>query len=206
MKTFLMLLTLFLLSGPVAGQPAASAASERQEDSSVTAQQAAITARFAAVNTIESRFTQEKHMALLDKPVTSEGLFYFEKPGRIRWQYTKPFQNGFLIDGKKTYRLEKDQKEEQKNPMAYNLAAQLLAWLTFDLETLSKQYSVQFTPQGVILTPLKEGFISQITVTFSATNPQALSRVEIAETGGDKTVLRFINPKTNQKLPAEAFK
>ncbi len=206
MKTFLMLLTLFLLSGLVAGQPAASAASERQEDSSVTAQQAAITARFAAVNTIESRFTQEKHMALLDKPVTSEGLFYFEKPGRIRWQYTKPFQNGFLIDGKKTYRLEKDQKEEQKNPMAYNLAAQLLAWLTFDLETLSKQYSVQFTPQGVILTPLKEGFISQITVTFSATNPQALSRVEIAETGGDKTVLRFINPKTNQKLPAEAFK
>ena len=206
MKTFLMLLTLFLLSGPVAGQPAASAASERQEDSSVTAQQAAITARFAAVNTIESRFTQEKHMALLDKPVTSEGLFYFEKPGRIRWQYTKPFQNGFLIDGKKTYRLEKDQKEEQKNPMAYNFAAQLLAWLTFDLETLSKQYSVQFTPQGVILTPLKEGFISQITVTFSATNPQALSRVEIAETSGDKTVLRFINPKTNQKLPAEAFK
>ena len=206
MKSFVMVLTLFLFSVPLAGQAEDLSAKASQEGSSISAQQAAITARFAAVNTIESRFTQEKHMALLDKPVTSEGLFYFEKPGRIRWQYTKPFQNGFLIDGKKTYRLEKDQKEEQKNPMAYNLAAQLLAWLTFDLETLSKQYSVQFTPQGVILTPLKEGFISQITVTFSATNPQALSRVEIAETGGDKTVLRFINPKTNQKLPAEAFK
>ena len=98
MKSFVMVLTLFLFSVPLAGQAEDLSASASQETSSVSAQQAAITARFAAVNTIESRFTQEKHMALLDEPVTSEGIFYFEKPGRIRWQYTKPFQNGFLIE------------------------------------------------------------------------------------------------------------
>lgn len=205
MKSFVMVLTLFLFSVPLAGQAEDLSAKASQEGSSVSAQQAAITARFAAVNTIESRFTQEKHMALLDEPVTSEGIFYFEKPGRIRWQYTKPFQNGFLIDGPTTYRLEKDKKEEQKNPLAHNLAVQLLAWLTFDLDALSKQYSVQFMQQGVVLTPLKDGFIERITVTFSTQNPQALAGVEIAEVGGDKTILRFINPKTNQKLPKEAF-
>ncbi len=165
----------------------------------------AVTARFATVNTIESRFTQQKFMALLEEPVTSEGVFYFEKPSRIRWQYTKPFQNGFLIADGVTYRLEKDKKEEQKNPLAHNIAAQLLAWLTFDLEALSKQYAVEFTADGVVLTPLKKGFINRIKVTFSAQNPQALSKVEILENGGDKTVLRFTHPKTNHKLPAEAF-
>lgn len=197
MKFALSLFFSFLCFGPVlAQQPAA--------DSSVPDKEA-VAARFAAVNTIESRFTQQKFMALLEEPVTSEGVFYFEKPSRIRWQYTKPFQNGFLIADGVTYRLEKDKKEEQKNPLAHNIAGQLLAWLTFDLEALSKQYAVEFTADGVILTPLKKGLINQITVTFSAQNKQALSRVEILENGGDKTVLRFTHPKTNQKLPAEAF-
>ena len=89
MKFALSLFFSFLCFGPVlAQQPAA--------DSSVPDKEA-VTARFAAVNTIESRFTQQKFMALLEEPVTSEGVFYFEKPSRIRWQYTKPFQNGFLI-------------------------------------------------------------------------------------------------------------
>lgn len=167
---------------------------------------AQIAARFAAVNTIESRFTQQKYMALLDEPVTSEGVFYFQKPGRIRWQYTQPFQNGFLIVDGTSYRLEKDKKEKQTSPLASNMAAQMLAWLTFDLEALSKQYSLAFTENGVVLTPLKEGFLKQIEVEFSKQNPQALSRVEIQEAGGDKTVLSFHNPKTNQPLAAEVFK
>lgn len=180
---------------PARRAPAAEAADGREE----------IAARFGAVNTIESRFTQEKHMALLDAPVTSEGFFYFQKPGRIRWQYEKPFQNGFLIKDGKTFRLEKDKKEEQKNPMAQNVAAQLMMWLTFDLPALSKQYAVEFAPRGVTLTPLKDGLIKRISVTFDEQNPQALSRVEMDEAGGDKTVLRFLSPKTNAPLPPGAF-
>lgn len=166
---------------------------------------AQIAARFAAVNTIETRFTQEKHMALLEEPVHSEGVFYFQKPGRIRWQYTKPFQNGFLIIGDKTYHLEKDQKEEQKNPLAYNIASQMLVWITFDLEKLSKQYKVTPRENGVVLVPLSKGIIERIEVTFAVENPQALSKVEVIETTQDKTVLHFINPKTNQPLAPEVF-
>ncbi len=166
---------------------------------------AEIAARFGAVTSIESRFTQEKHMALLDAPVTSEGFFYFQKPGRIRWQYEKPFQNGFLIKDGKTFRLEKGKKEEQKNPMAQNVAAQLLTWLTFDLPALSKQYAVEFTPDGVTLTPLADGLVKRIAVTFDPQNPQALSRVEMDEAGRDKTVLIFLSPKTNVPLPPGAF-
>lgn len=36
-------------------------------------------ARFAAVDTIHSRFVQEKRMALLTEPVVSEGVFSFQK-------------------------------------------------------------------------------------------------------------------------------
>ncbi len=200
-KRLISVLCVLFCSLPLAALASGPAAPAPQDT-----QKAQIAARFAAVNTIESSFTQQKYMALLDEPVTSEGVFYFQKPGRIRWQYKKPFQNGFLIVDGVTYRLEKDKKEKQSSPLSSNMAAQMLAWLTFDLETLSKQYTLNFTPDGVILTPQKEGFLKQIEVVFSKQNPQALSRVEIQETGGDKTVLIFHNPKTNQKLPAEAFK
>lgn len=198
MNKLLIALCVLLLT-PAFAAPVTNPAPQEQ-------QKAQIAARFAAVNTIESRFTQQKYMALLDEPVTSEGVFYFQKPGRIRWQYTQPFQNGFLIVDGTSYRLEKDKKEKQTSPLASNMAVQMLAWLTFDLEALSKQYSLAFTENGVVLTPLKEGFLKQIEVEFSKQNPQALSRVEIQEAGGDKTVLSFHNPKTNQPLAAEVFK
>lgn len=166
-------------------------------------------ARFAAVDTIHSRFVQEKRMALLTEPVVGEGVFSFQKnPARIRWEYTKPFQNGFVIDGEYTFRLEKGVKKAVKGVMARNIAAQMLVWLAFDLPTLSKTYSVTFFDGGAVLKPLsdKNRMLEQITVWFAPDNPQALSKIEMAEPGGDSTMLLFLDTETNRPLPQDAFK
>lgn len=165
--------------------------------------------RFAEVNTIQSRFVQEKRMALLTEPVVSEGVFSFQKtPSRIRWEYTSPFQNGFIIDGDKTFRLEKGVKKAVKGVMARNIAAQMLVWLAFDLETLSKTYSVSHFDGGVTLKPLSDTnrMLEQITVWFSPDNPRALSKIEMAEPGGDSTTLLFSDTQINGSLPQDAFK
>lgn len=202
-KAFLSVLcAVFFIAGASYAQAPASAVKPAAANEEASRD---ITARFGAVNTIQSRFVQEKRLSMLKEPVVSEGFFIFQKPSDIRWEYEKPFQSGFLISNGKTYRLEDGRKTLQKNPMAAGVAAQLLAWLTFDLHALSKQYAVSFFEGGVTLVPSGNSPVVKITAWFSAENPQALSRVQMDERGGDQTVLTFLNPLINQPLLPEAF-
>lgn len=167
-----------------------------------------IISRFGAVKTIHSRFTQEKHLALLAEPVESEGIFSFEKnPARLRWEYTEPFQNGFLMDGDKTFRLEKGVKKQVKGVMSRNVAAQMLIWLTFDLKALSETYDLSYFEGGVALSP-KNGnnrLLEKITVWFAKDNPQALSEIRMDEPGGDYTLLKFSDTQINTTLSKDTF-
>ena len=166
-----------------------------------------VVARFAAVQTLTSDFVQEKHMALLSAPVVSKGRFAFTKnPAQIRWEYTEPFQNGFLLTEGKTYRLEKGNKKLVKNLLSKNIAVQIMMWLTFDLTELSKAHIISFFEGGVVLAPKeKTSGLEKITAWFSEENPQALSRIRLDESGGDYTLLSFENSKINAPLAKELF-
>lgn len=186
-----------LASAPLWAQAAQKSAHEQE-----------IIARFGAVETLQSNFTQEKHLTLLSEPVASKGKFLFaKKSAQLRWEYTEPFQNGFLMDGGQTYRLEKGIKKTVKGVMARNTAAQMLVWLTFDLKTLGETYDIAYFDGGVTLTPKndKNRLLDKITVWFSKENPQALSEIRMDEPGGDYTLLKFYNTKVNGPLPKDAF-
>ena len=163
--------------------------------------------RFASVQTLSASFTQEKHMSLLEQPVTSAGYFAFSKdPAKIRWEYTEPFQNGFLMSEGKTFRLEEGIKKPVKNAMSSHIAAQMMMWLSFDLTELSKNYEVEYFERGVMLYPKgKITVLQKITAWFSTENPQALEKIRLDEPGGDYTLLRFLNPQINQPLKKELF-
>lgn len=179
-------------------------AQENAADNSVAQD---ITNRFKAVETLQSDFVQEKHMTLLSEPVISKGYLAFSKnPAQIRWEYTEPFHNGFLLTGAKTFRLEKGTKTPVKNSMARNLATQMMMWLTFDLTELAKTYEVDFFDGGVTLTPkTPNAALEKITAWFSSKNPQALEKIRLDELGGDYTLLLFQNPQINTSLAKELF-
>ena len=180
--------------------------SRAQENKSVPTVQE-IAARFAAVQTLSSNFVQEKHMTLLTEPVVSSGKFAFSKhPAQIRWEYTTPFQHGFLLTGGKTFRLEKGNKTPVKNTLSRNIAAQMLVWLTFDLEELAKTYEITVFDGGVMLTPkVSITPLEKITAWFSAQNSQVLEKIRLDEPGGDFTQLIFENPQLNSPLAKELF-
>ena len=167
----------------------------------------AVVDRFAAVQTLQSSFVQEKHLALLNSPIISTGQFAFSKnPAQIRWEYMTPLQNGFLLTDGKTYRLEKGAKKLVNSALSKNIAVQMMTWLTFDLPELSKTYEVSFFDGGVELAPKEKTVgLEKITAWFSVENPQALSRIRLDEPGGDYTLLRFENTQINISLAKELF-
>lgn len=209
MKKLLFALPLFLCTVLWAQEtPAPAPQAQDSAAKSADAYAQEIISRFGAVETLQSKFTQEKHLTLLTEPVESKGAFAFSKQGaQLRWEYTEPFQNGFLMDGGKTYRLEKGVKKTVKGVMSRNVAAQMLVWLTFDLKTLAETYDISYFEGGVTLTPNndKNRLLDKITVWFAKDNPQALSEIRMDEPGGDYTLLRFYDTHINGPLPKDAF-
>jgi outer membrane lipoprotein-sorting protein len=165
--------------------------------------------QFGKVTTIQSRFTQENHLSLLTEPVTSEGKFVFQKnPSLLRWEYTKPFENGFLMTAEKSYRLEKGQKKELKGALLSTIISQMQTWLTLDIKELQKKYRIAQTEGMLVFTPLSDDTqsISQITLWFTSEELPRVTKLELAEPTGDKTVLYFTDTMLNKEISAESVK
>ena len=59
--------------------------------------------QISTVQMLQSHFTEEKHLSLLNEPIQSEGTLSFNKnTQQLRWQYQKPFEKTFLKISKST--------------------------------------------------------------------------------------------------------
>jgi hypothetical protein len=45
------------------------------------------------ITSIRADFTQEKHMPILQKPLISKGMLYYQLPDSLRWEYTNPIRS-----------------------------------------------------------------------------------------------------------------
>ena len=167
---------------------------------------------FAAVNTIESKFTISKYLSIADKPLISGGRFYFQRPDKLYWEYEMPYSYGFLIFGDRVSSWEeKDGKREvkdiTKHPAAKEMAAQLHTFVSMDMDKISKIYEIEYIEDGIILYPKnksKKQMVRDIKIYF-AKDIIAVREVVISERAGDKTIIIFTDTKIDETLPQNAF-
>src|SRR5271163_278898 len=94
---FLILLAaLTAFSAPADPPPAAAAAPVLQ----------ALQQKMASVRSIYLEFTQERQLKLFAEPLKSEGVMLIERPDRIRWETTAPYQSVLLGDQKSVAQFE----------------------------------------------------------------------------------------------------
>ena len=60
-----------------------------------------IKAAAAKVNTIESNFSQVKHVGGMTRDLSSTGIFRYKKSNRVRFDYTLPFKYQLVVNGDK---------------------------------------------------------------------------------------------------------
>ena len=168
-----------------------------------------LAAQLAQVKTAQSFFTEEKHLSLFTAPVTSEGIFIFDKTAqKLRWEYQKPFAKGFVIEGQKVFSVREGKKTPVKNALGKNMAAQMMVWLTLDMKALAKTYRVTQQEDKLIFIPLTPNeVIDNITVWIEQRENDLprVSAVKMTEKNGDFTLLRFTQCVLNGKIGAEAF-
>lgn len=154
------------------------------------------------LRTVRAAFKQEKRTELLDRPVRSEGKFYFKSPAGVRWEYDKTMV--VIYDGESLYIYYSELDEAEK----INGAGGFVGPLGFDLGLLRKEFDIKASgKQGrsiLSLRPKKDMPFELMEMVFAggAAFPE---EVRIIEENGDRTVITFFNVETNVDVPDSMF-
>jgi len=173
-----------------------------------------VQAKAGQVQSIQAKFTQEKKLSIVKKPLVSQGIFAFQRPKMLRWEYLSPVRSGFVVNGDAGTRWNELSGETknftvQKDPVMQIVSDQILLWTTLDLDALSKmfQIDVESDSPAVLRLTRHEGEqspIRGIRITF-APDDSSIAAIEILENDNDSTTLRFYDTQLNAPLDPALF-
>ncbi|MBA4393150.1 MAG: hypothetical protein C0407_06330, partial [Desulfobacca sp.] len=162
---------------------------------------------------VKADFLQKRVLPILTKPLLSEGKFFYEASGSLRWEYLSPIRSVMLQKGEtiKLYQFSEGQWKPELTPTVEArrmVLAEISRWFQgrFDESKVFKHLFSPGPPARIILTP-REGidkFIHRIEIVLSAKSG-VIDRVEIEEPGGSRTTMEFKKVEINSKIPAERF-
>lgn len=165
-------------------------------------------AQFTQVVTSPSRAGQAP------RAKTSGGGFEFQRPGKFRFDYRKPFAQTLLADGQTLWLhdVELNQVTARKQSQALGSTPAALLTAASDLQALKADF--QFTPepdrdglQWVRATPQSpDGQIRSVMVGLrtTPTGPE-LAVLDVQDSLGQRSVLTFSAFEINPVLPANTF-
>ena len=171
---------------------------------------------FARAQSVASEFVQERHLSLFEEPLRSSGWLCFQRPGRIRWETTLPYQSILVCDGAGVAQFEWLNHRWQKLDLGLKEALrQSLAEISLMMEGryLDRQQAYEFSINRgkdeivLTLTPKVEGarrLIAAIEVHLPP-DLQGTRQVVLREPNGDFTSIRFTKQTMNAALPPESF-
>ena len=140
----------------------------------------------------------------------SSGSFAFQRPGRFKFVYQKPFEQTIVADGKTLWLYDADLNQVTQRAQEKALGSTPAALLASapDLAALRAEFTLENAPdegglQWVLARPkAKDGQLASVRVGFAG---QELAALEILDSFGQRSLIRFTGMQLNPALPAEAF-
>jgi outer membrane lipoprotein-sorting protein len=164
------------------------------------------------IQTIRADFVQEKHLSILSRPLVSRGVFYYQAPNSLRWEYTSPVRSILLMHNGAVTRYTQTDKglvqESQMDAKGIEIILQEIAlWLGGRFSD-DPAFAATLEPgRKIVLRPKEEGFskmIQHIDLSLSDT-PGIIKSVSIYEGPDSYTRLVFTNTAINEKIEEALF-
>ena len=137
---------------------------------------------------------------------TSSGQFEFLRPGRFRFNYTKPFEQLIVADGVKVWIFDADLNQASSRKLAQALGATPAALLTgasLDADFVLTAQPAKDGLDWALATPkAKDGPFQGMRVGFKGRELQA---VEVIDSFGQRSLLQFSRFEANVVLDASRF-
>lgn len=140
----------------------------------------------------------------------SSGSFEFQRPGRFKFAYKKPFEQTIVADGQTLWLYDVDLNQVTQRPQAQALGTTPAALLASapNLSALKAEFTLESAPEqdGLqwvqALPKAKDGQLKSVRVGFSG---EQLAALDIVDSFGQRSQIRFTGMQTNAALPASTF-
>ncbi len=154
-----------------------------------------------------AEFTQTVTSPDGKKKKSSSGSFEFSRPNRFRFAYLKPFEQTIVADGEQVWIYDADLNQVSKRRFSQALGSTPAALLAggsleqdFDLSGLPVRDGLEWAEARP---KAKDGAFQSVRVGFKGKD---LAALEIIDSFGQKSMLRFDRFAANAPVAAEAFK
>ena len=167
----------------------------------------------ATTHSAQANFTQEVLDQNGKRIQSASGIMQFQRPGKFRWTYQKPYEQIIVGDGAKFWLYDADLNQVTVKKLDTALGSSPAALLSGSNEiervfTLTESGNrdgmewLQATPKG----QEKKGQDSSFKKILMAFDAQGeLAAMELSDMFGHKTVLRFSAMKRNPNIPEQQF-
>ena len=168
-----------------------------------------LTAQLQAPKTVQGRFTQQKHLRTLAKPVTTSGRFALRPGHGLFWHLQKPFELRLRVRRDGISRQDAS-GAWKSNGSQSTQAAQVklfMAVLGGDTAELQRHFTLKLSGSAgswqLLLLP-KTVVMKQVFENITISGDKLVRRIELKEKQGDRTVMQFEQLQTDQALDAAA--
>ena len=142
---------------------------------------------------------------------TSSGTFAFQRPGRFKFIYQKPFEQTIVADGQTLWLYDVDLNQVTQRAQAQVLGSTPAALLTSaaNLKALRTEFTLESAPpegglEWVLARPKsKDGALQSVRIGFAG---EQLAALDILDSFGQRSMIRFTQLQTLAALPADTFK
>lgn len=157
-------------------------------------------------------FVQESLVKSLGKKQVSEGEVFFKKPGKMRWNYQKPFKQEIVSDGKTLWSYRPEEKQVVVSPMSQAAQGKVPSTFLAGLGNLKMDFQIRWAqepspqePYFLELTPNEfQGSLEKLFLLINRENYRIL-RAKIQDLMGNTTQISFSKTQFNNRLPDSLF-
>ena len=173
-----------------------------------------INAVASKLKTMQCDFVQTKYLKMLNDKMVSRGKMYYQQSNKLRWEYTSPYTYTFVLNGSKVL-ISKGKRNDvinvNQSKFFKEIARIMMNSVVGKCLTDSKDFKVSLTGASAeyvaTLYPqqkqMKQMF-QKIILHFNKQN-STVSKVELIEKKGDRTIIELKNVKSNAPINAKVF-
>lgn len=196
LKPYLLIALLLLIANPFLGSVFASDSIQRLDKF------------FAEVNSFQGQFIQIVYDENGEVIQEAQGDVALDKPGKFRWQYTKPYPQLILADGEYLWIYDEELLQASAKPIDTALGNAPIMLLT-NVRPLGDDFEVKDAGvkdglNWVELTPLVQD--TEFHKIHIGLDDQGVKKMELQDHFSQKTIIEFTNLKTNVAFAPDQFK
>ncbi len=168
----------------------------------------------SSLRSMQCDFVQTKYLKMLNDKMVSKGKMYYQQSNKLRWEYTSPYTYTFVLNGSKVL-ISKGSRNDvinvNQSKVFKEIARIMMNSVVGKCLSDEKDFKVTLTGSSAeyvaTLYPqqkqMKQMF--QTIILHFDRQKSTVSKVELVEKKGDRTVIELKNVKTNGAINAKVF-